>query len=400
MHRSSAVASILLVVALFLGNAAPASGVNSSDVTKHREAAEEARKKAEKAEATAKKLAAEVEQMDRRIDELRQEASSYDPKIAKAAKRTLQLESEVAKLKAKCASTQAQIDRTQAEFETQRALLSDRVQAAYKQGGQWFYLDVLLGSASFDDLISRTELVTRVIESNNNVAANLSATKDKLDAAKVVLDRSLTETNLKRKEAASVEQELRSLRAARQRSINQQTALQDRKEDLVAENKKNAKRLRALAQAEEAESNRIAAMLAGGGSGQFSGSMAWPVPSSSRITSSFGWRVHPIFKTKKFHTGIDIGAPSGAAIVAAASGTVISASYRGGYGNTVLIDHGEGVVTLYAHQRAGGMKVSAGEKVDKGQRIGTVGSTGYSTGPHLHFEVRVNGTPKNPMSYR
>lgn len=400
MHRSSALASLLIVVALVFGVAAPASGVTNADLEKHREAAEEAREKAAKAEATAKKLAEEVEQMDKRIDELREATEAYDPKISKAAKRTLKLEGEVAKLKAKCARTQADIDKTQAEFETQRALLSDRVEASYKQGGQWFYLDVLLGSADFDDLIARTELVTRVIESNNSVASNLASTKAELESAKVILDRSLEEMDLKRKEAAKVEKELRSLRAARQRSVNEQTALQDRKEGLVAENKANAKRLRALAEAEEAESDRIASMLSGGGSGRFSGSMAWPVPSSSRITSSFGWRVHPIFKTKKFHTGIDIGAPSGAAIVAGAKGKVISAGYRGGYGNTVMIDHGDGVVTLYAHQRSGGIKVSVGEKVDKGERIGTVGSTGYSTGPHLHFEVRVNGTPKNPMSYR
>jgi len=86
--------------------------------------------------------------------------------------------------------------------------------------------------------------------------------------------------------------------------------------------------------------------------------------------------------------------------VAAGSGKVLSAGYRGGYGNTIILDHGNGVTTLYAHQRSGGIRVSSGEEVKKGERIGTVGSTGNSTGPHLHFEVRVNGTPKNPGGYR
>ena len=99
------------------------------------------------------------------------------------------------------------------------------------------------------------------------------------------------------------------------------------------------------------------------------------------------------------HPGIDIGAPQGSSIVAAGKGKVIYAGYRGGYGNTIIIDHGNGVTTLYAHQAAGGLKVSTGQTVTKGQRIGTVGSTGYSTGPHLHFEVRVNGSPRNPRSY-
>lgn len=399
MHRSRALLSLLLVLCLSLGIATPAFALNGSDVTKHRKAAEEAREKAAQAEATAKKLAVEVEEMDKRIDDLQKQADALDPKIAKAAKRASQLQKEVLELKAKCAKTQADIDTTQAEFEKQRGLLADRVQAAYKQGGQWFYIDVLLGSSDIDDLIARTELVTRVIESNNGVAASLAATRDKLEASKLLLERSLAEVDLKRKEAEKVEKELRSMRAARQRSINQQASIQNQKEGLVAENKANAKRLRALAEAEEAESNRIAALLAGGGSGQFSGSMAWPVPSSRRITSNFGYRVHPIFGNRRLHTGLDIGAPSGAAIVAAGAGKVIAASYRSGYGNTVMIDHGNGVVTLYAHQRSGGIMVSVGETVDKGDRIGTVGSTGNSTGPHLHFEVRVNGTPKNPANY-
>lgn len=398
MHRSRALASLTLALCLFAGTAMPAHAVTSSDVAKHREAAESARKKAEAAEAAAKKLAAEVEKLDSRIDDLQEQTDALDPKIAKATKRTLRLEGEVLELKGKCARTEAEIDKTQAEFDTQRGLLAERVQATYKQG-TWFYLDLLLGSTDFDDLIARTDLVNRVIESNNNIAASLAATKSDLEKAKSTLERSLEEVDLKRKEARSVEKELRGLRAARQNAVDQQESVQRNKQELVVENKSNAKRLRALAQAEEAESNRIAALLSGGGSGRFSGSMAWPVPASHRVTSSFGWRVHPIFGTKRFHSGVDIGAGSGSAIVAAAAGKVISASYRGGYGNTVMIDHGNGVVTLYAHQKSGGMKVSTGERVEKGERIGTVGSTGYSTGPHLHFEVRVNGSPKNPMGY-
>jgi len=399
MHRSRALLAIPLALCLFLGTVAPASALTTSDLNTHREAAETARKKAAEAEAAAKKLAAEVQALDGRIADLQQEADALSPKIAKASKRTLRLEGEVLELKSKCARTQADIEKTQVEFETQRVLLAQRVQATYKQG-TWFYLDMLLGSSDVNDLITRTELVSRVIESNNNIAASLAATKESLETAKTTLERSLAQVDIKRREAKSVEKQLRGMRAAQRSAVAQQASIQNHKEGLVVENQQNAKRLRALAQAEEAESNRIAALLSGRGSGKFSGSMAWPVPASQRITSSFGWRVHPIFKTKRFHAGVDIGAGSGSAIVAAAEGKVISAGYRGGYGNTVMIDHGNGVVSLYAHQLSGGIRVSVGSTVDKGERIGTVGSTGYSTGPHLHFEVRVNGTPKNPATYR
>lgn len=123
--------------------------------------------------------------------------------------------------------------------------------------------------------------------------------------------------------------------------------------------------------------------------------LQWPV--YGRISSPFGWRVHPIFGTKKFHTGIDIAASYGTPIKAAASGRVILAQTYGGYGNATAIDHGGGLVTLYGHQSR--IIVKVGQKVDAGQVIGYVGCTGYCTGPHLHFEVREDGTPVDPLKY-
>jgi murein DD-endopeptidase MepM/ murein hydrolase activator NlpD len=123
--------------------------------------------------------------------------------------------------------------------------------------------------------------------------------------------------------------------------------------------------------------------------------MIWPV--NGTVTSGYGYRIHPILGKRILHTGIDIAAASGTSIWAADGGTVIYATWVSGYGNTVAIDHGGGISTLYAHQSS--MAVSYGQKVKKGQVVGYVGSTGYSTGPHLHFEVRVNGTPVDPMGY-
>ncbi|MBE0475592.1 MAG: M23 family metallopeptidase [Coriobacteriia bacterium] len=189
--------------------------------------------------------------------------------------------------------------------------------------------------------------------------------------------------------------------------MNEQKQVQSAKLELVKENKANAERLRKIAAEEEAESARIEAELrkrSSAGSGVYNGVMAWPVPGFYRVSSPYGYRIHPIFGTRKLHTGIDVGRDGGrsidgAAIVASGDGEVIYAGYRGGYGNTVMVDHGNGVVTLYAHQRSGGIRVGVGQRVSKGDTIGTVGSTGYSTGPHLHFEVRVNGAPVDPMPY-
>ncbi len=126
------------------------------------------------------------------------------------------------------------------------------------------------------------------------------------------------------------------------------------------------------------------------------GKMGWP-SASGNLTSYFGYRVHPIFGTRKLHSGIDVGAGAGTPIYAAADGVVIESGWTGGYGKAVIIDHGGGIATLYAHSSQ--LYVAPGQSVKRGQLIAAIGSTGFSTGPHLHFEVRVNGVPVDPLAY-
>jgi murein DD-endopeptidase MepM/ murein hydrolase activator NlpD len=337
------------------------------------------------------------------VDSLQAQADELDPKIAVASKRTLTLRQQVQSMRGQISSKTAQISVTQAEVAREQGLLAERVTATYKQGEWWNYVELLLGAHDIRDLVARTELVDRVLRANSDAAEQLSATKTALDRQKAELDKTLADLSAKRKEADAVEQSLKGLQDARQDKVEAQQGVLDQKSELLAESQRNAKRLLAIARAEAAESARIKAELSRSsrGSGKYHGSMAWPVPGYYRISSPFGYRTHPILHKKIFHAGIDIAGSGiyGAAIVAAGAGEVISAGSRGGYGNVVMIDHGNGVVTVYAHQRSGGIKVSVGQKVKKGQRIGTVGSTGMSTGPHCHFEVRVNGSPVSPMRY-
>lgn len=404
MLRSRAILAATISLVLCLGFAAPAFAVTRADLDAHRAAAADARNKAAAATALAAQLKIETDRLDNQVSSLQAETDALDPQITEAEKRTARLRSELEGLRAQITVKTANIDEATAQYALEQQLLSSRVNATYRQN-EWFYFDMLLGSSDIGDFITRTELVSRVIRSNNDVAAQIASTKSGLERARAELDRSVESVNLKKQEALAVEARIKKMQGVRQSKVDEQQSVLDQKSTLLAENKKNATRLLAIAQAEEAESSRIASMLsAHKGSGQYNGVMTWPVPGFYNVTSSYGYRIHPIFKTKRMHTGIDVGKNgsqpiNGAALVAVGNGTVIWAGARSGYGNVVMIDHGNGVVSLYAHQQSGGVKVANGASVKKGQRIGTVGSTGYSTGPHLHFEVRVNGNPVNPMGY-
>lgn len=404
-HRSRAYLVALLAAALVASLALPAFGVTSADLEQTRQRAAIAREAAARAEALAGQLAKETAALDDRIDSLQREVDRLDPEIGTAAERSKRLRAEVAQLRIQVEEKTEQIERTFAQFEREQGLLDERIEVTYKQG-DLYYLDLLLGSHDMGDFIARTELVRRVIESNQNLAKNLLRTKGDLDRAKVQLERTLGSVQVKRAETEQVESNLRALRDRRRNRVSAQQVVYKDKSELLAETKANAAKLKAIAEEEERESARIAAELAATskGGGFYNGVMAWPVPGYFNVTSPFGYRIHPIFRVRKLHTGIDIGKNRGdpinsAPIAAAGDGTVIHAGYRSGYGNTVMIDHGDGVVTLYAHQQSGGITVRVGQTVSKSDRIGTVGSTGFSTGPHLHFEVRVNGEPTDPMKY-
>ncbi len=404
MHRSRAYLATLLCLTLAFSCVAPALGVTAADASKHRQAASGARQKAAEQKKLATQLQRETARLDSVVNNLQAEANALDPQISSATVRSDRLKADVATLHAKIQTKQTQISTTQAKYVEEQRYFSGRVEASYKQG-VFFYLNLLLTSQDVGDLIARTEFVSRTIQSSNDIAGSLADTRDSLQRARAELNRSLETVAAKRDEALAAESKLVDLQSARQAKTNAQHAVLNQKSQLLAQSKRNVKRLLAIASAEEAESARIEKMLsARKGSGRFHGTMSWPVPGFRNIGSPFGWRIHPILHVRKFHAGIDIvrnpGQPIlGAAIVAAGSGTVIWAGARGGYGNVVMIDHGNGVVSVYAHQRSGGIKVFVGQHVARGQRIGTVGSTGLSTGPHLHFEIRVNGVPVNPRRY-
>ncbi|GAB4277352.1 MAG: peptidoglycan DD-metalloendopeptidase family protein [Coriobacteriia bacterium] len=367
--------------------------------------AEEAREAAEQEEQRAQDLAEQIREIDVEIARYEAELADLRSQIAEVRANREALEAEIAALEEQIAAKQADIEKTQAELEERTDLLEDRVRESYKQGDSYF-LELLFEAKNLADFLARTSYVQMVIASDERIAQELKSEREALREAKAVLERDVETLDVKRQEVFAEEKRLETLELRQEMALSEKQSALDSKAAMLEESQENAERLRKLAEQEEAESQRIAEELAAQasrGDGTYEGELLWPVPGFYRVTSPFGPRICP-FHGQEVHTGIDIGSNSGQSIdgqpiVAAGDGIVIKAEYYGGYGNTVMIDHGNGLVTLYAHQRSGGIMVSAGQQVVAGQRIGTVGSTGYSTGPHLHFEVRVNGTPVDPMSY-
>ncbi|HEV2471415.1 MAG TPA: peptidoglycan DD-metalloendopeptidase family protein [Chthonomonadales bacterium] len=302
------------------------------------------------------------------------------------------------------AATLVRLGKTQRRLAERRSLLAQRIRWNYERGDTT-YAEVLLQSRSIHDLLSRGYYVRKIVRSDADLIQGVRKDLREVEVAQKQLE---GQENEERALAADLESQKRQY--ASDLAEKQEILQGVRQERQQAEGE-----LEGFSQEEEAEGPRIlayAAMLrqyeeqmreaARGSSGATQHFEPVPVwhgalirPCGGRITSGFGYRFHPILHRMRMHTGVDIGAPYGTPIHAAAGGVVMHAGYEGGYGNCVIIDHGNGLSTLYGHCSV--LLVSFGERVSQGQVIARVGATGMATGPHLHFEVRRNGVPVRPF---
>ena len=250
------------------------------------------------------------------------------------------------------------------------------------------YLDVLLGAADFRDFSSRMYLLQRVIRRDFALIDRLEEQREALLQQKAELDDIRKQLAAAHAESQKEKEIVAQKTVERQKLYEQALAEKAQLDAEYEELQRNSQDITAMIQRMEQDGRR---MPQAGGTGQ----LAWPV--NGEITSPFGWRVHPIWGTQIFHAGLDIGADYGDPVHAADSGTVVFAGWMGGYGNAVMIDHGGGMVTLYGHNSS--ITVGEGEQVSKGQTIALAGSTGNSTGPHCHFEVRNHGEVVRPLQY-
>lgn len=359
----------------------------------------------------------ELQSTEEEAGKVREQIQQLDKQVTDAAGELQGVTDQLEGLNNNIVKTTEELKEAEENLSTKNDEFNSRLRTMYKNGNVG-YIEVLLSASNIGDLLSRNHMLQEVANYDREL---ISFIKEQMD----IIEEKKTELEAQRASVQVVKSEIESRKSELEAATRQKQVFMSRlQEDMDAfekeydemlndsnsikteilnlqakeeEARKAREREAQAAQAAQAKPASVTESDSSGGSSYTGGQLSWPVPASSRITSYYGYRIHPISKVKKLHTGIDIGAPAGTAIVAAESGTVIQSGWRGGYGNTVMVDHGGGIVTLYAHNSSN--TVSAGQQVNRGQTIALIGSTGNSTGPHLHFEVRKNGDHVDPLPW-
>lgn len=383
--RAAAAFLALVLVALAIVPAGPALAVSQSEI----DALEEQRDA----------LKAEREEMQAGIDELKNEQAGVLEQ-----KRALDEQNEVYRQELELIEEQVSlytrlVDEKAAELEKATAAETEQL-AIYKQhvrameeNGNYTYLSIIFGSKSLSELMANLDMIGEIMEADKRIYDQYTAAREDAEVIKAEYEETLGQL-------ADKQEEYEAEKADLEAKIAEASELIAQLEEEISSNYDLY--LQVLAEEEALESD-IQSMIAelerqeAANSITSTGTYIWPLPGYSP-GSAYGWRMHPIFNEMRFHAGEDIGAPSGTPILAADSGVATVIPDNGnGYGNYIMINHGGGRVTLYAHMSS--FAISGGTSVSQGQVIGYVGSTGNSTGPHLHFEVRVNGATTDPKQY-
>jgi len=304
----------------------------------------------------------------------------------------IQLQETVALLE----ETREQLELAQARREVQYEAYRESLRFIHERGAIG-YLEILFSARSFGDIIRNVEYINRIVAHDNRILDELMETERVINESLIAITLLEIEHGQIERERYATRNQLQLLHTAKQQQYDRVMADVALNERLIAEQERESERLGELIRQAEAElaRQRAAQAIPAPPPMDSGATFHWPVPGWYRISSGFGNRPRPIGTGWEFHHGIDIPASANTPIVAAESGTVILSGWHGGFGITVVIYHGNGLTTLYSHNTRN--LVSVGDQVRRGQQIALVGTTGHSTGNHLHFEVRQNGTSVNPM---
>ena len=369
----AAAASLALLVCF-----SPASYALADETEDLESQLEDLQRQAEQQQAETDRLSERIGTVSEQLREL-----SADVKEAETDYNAIAKELEATEMRIE--ENQELLEETELELSDKLAQLRGRIRNVYMHG-QVSYIDVLFGAKDFSDFLTRMDLFKRVIASDYNLVQTVLESKRVVEETRAALERQRAEEERLAKDAEEKHMELLLKKRDKDKLLEMmeydREVSQRAYDELIA----------ASAEVERLiQASRYRYQFPGGGSG----AMIWPLV--GEITSEYGWRTHPIYGDSRYHSGMDIGGDYGDPIIAAAAGIVTYSGWISGYGYAVIIDHGGGISTLYGHNEA--LAVAEGQTVSQGQVIAYCGSTGNSTGPHCHFEVREGGEPVDPMGY-
>lgn len=346
---------------------------------------EDLKKQQNKIDNEIKKKANEIKEIESQTKSVSKQIEDLDKKMDNASNELAKVEKELADLEINLEKTEFELKEAEEKIVDKQDVFNKRLRVMYKTGTVG-YLEVLLSSSDIKDFLSRQDMIKAIAKHDTELITYMKEQRDIIDMKKLEL-----QSQKDAVEASKVKLEVRKRDLAK--------ASRD-KEDFLGKLEKDKKAYekeydKLNDYAKEIESKIVKLQK---NTGPYSGGiMEWPVPVYKRVSSLYGYRIHPVLNIKKLHTGIDIAANTGEKVVAASAGTVIYSGTLGGYGKTIMIDHGGGIVTLYGHNSS--LVVSEGKDVKRGDTIAKIGSTGVSTGPHCHFEVRKNGAYQDPIPW-
>ncbi|MGH2749750.1 MAG: murein hydrolase activator EnvC family protein [Actinomycetota bacterium] len=404
-HQGFRLAGVVAALVLCLASAALPAAADPQD-------------RLDRIEQRRSQIQGQIDDTAKKTKTLRGSISVLDDEAEGIQSRLAEVNAEIAALDGRISERQAELELAQQRYTTlteelldiQADLiestdsLTERAIESYK-AGPGAYVEGILSADSFADLSDRYEYYETTVELDSALVDDIERLDSETDARREQVAEEKERIAAAKLQLEKDRSDRVAVQAERQQMLDLQNALIAEKEDVLRGQLAKKSELEKLDSQLQQDSQDIQAILAraanqssGGGSApapSTGGQFGWPA--SGPVTSPYGYRTHPIFGGSRLHTGIDIGAGYGSPVYAAGGGTVVFAGTMSGYGNAIVVDHGGGVGTTYNH--LSGFSVGQGSRVSRGQTIGSVGCTGYCTGPHLHFEVRLGGSPVDPMPY-
>lgn len=396
------ITGVTLCIALLAACAVPGPDVQAVTNDSIREKEREIEKAKEQVSGLKSDLT-DVEKLKKELEQSKNDLTAYvqqlDGQLADIQEKIAQYNTMITEKEQEIEETTRDLDEAQARQEQQYAAMKKRIQFMYERSDS-FYMETLFGSDSIAGIVNRADYIEALsrydreqLDEYVETRKYVELCKEELEVEKQVLDEA-------REAVKQEESNVNSLIGEKEAQIvsvsgdiaNKEAAIKEYEDMIAQENAEIAALEKAVAEERaRLEAENAQARIYNGGM------FAWPCPGYKRISDDYGNRMHPILGVEQFHNGVDMAAPSGTAILAAYDGDVVAAAYSGSMGNYIMIDHGSGLYTIYMHCSA--LYVSKGQTVSKGQNIAAVGSTGRSTGPHLHFSVRQNGNYVSPWNY-